>query len=384
MAEEGLRGRAAATRKYWDESFQRGAVAGLVSAGWSVAEAARHMGMSPTTAKKWVGRAVDGLGVADAARSGRPLAVYPELGQRITELAGMPGYARGAPTFRNALQDEGFEKVPCLQTIREHLKRNGWVYQSPKPRLDLSDKNIAARLAWARANLRTPFSKVAWSDSKLFTDAPTQGKYIPKQYMKKGKPVTTKVNKWPKFVAHGYAALTGKGATDLIFCTGTKMRGKTSKFKGTYKSDTDSRARGVDNTEYCKILRHLIPQIRDVWGDYDFIFMQDGAPCHGMNGKRPKAHQKVINVLNSFKVRLLPWTAQMADMNPIEKAWSATQTVIWSMELEEPSEDLDTFLEVCQTAWKQVTGTREQCSAYTQNYKAAVKKLIEVKGHQLG
>ena len=382
MGENRLALKAKATRKGWDDSMKRGAVAGLVSAGWSVRKAARHLGMSPTTAKKWVERATEGLPAADAPRSGRPFAVTPELGQRITELAAMPGYARGAPTFRKALEDEGWEGVPCLQSIRGHLKREGWVYRSPQPRLDLTDENIGKRLAWARANLRKPWSKVAWSDSKIFSDAPTQGKLIPKRYMQKGKTVTARVNKWPKLTAHAYAALTRKGSTELIFCTGTKMAGKKSPFKGTYRPDKKSHARGVDNTEYCNILHKLIPQINTLMSN-DFIFMQDGAPCHGQNGRKKAALQNVLNVLNDYQVDLLPWTGQMPDMNPIEKAWSATQTVIWNMELEQPSDDLDTFLEVCQIAWKQVTGTREQCSKFTQNYKARVEKLIELEGHQV-
>ena len=88
-------------------------------------------------------------------------------------------------------------------------------------------------------------------------------------------------------------------------------------------------------------------------------------------------------------VKLLPWTAKMADLNPIEHARGATQSVIWNKELINPSPDLETFIhdgQSCLPAWKdhkEVTGTPQKCGRFTRtNCHAKVERLIRLKGDQ--
>ena len=49
-----------------------------------------------------------------------------------------------------------------------------------------------------------------------------------------------------------------------------------------------------------------------------------------------KKKKKIKAYLDKKGVKLLPWTAKMADLNPIEHARGATQSVIWNKELINP------------------------------------------------
>ena len=73
MAVPSREDRAYATRFNWDTSVKRGAMAALVSIGWTDREAAEHVGYRhPATAARAAERAIAGLGVKDAPRSGGP------------------------------------------------------------------------------------------------------------------------------------------------------------------------------------------------------------------------------------------------------------------------------------------------------------------------
>lgn len=68
--------------------------------------------------------------------------------------------------------------------------------------------------------------------------------------------------------------------------------------------------------QYIHVLKTaLLPQITEWYGRRDnYIFMQDGAPCH-------KA-KTVMTFLKSRKLRLLDWPGNSPDLNPIENVWS--------------------------------------------------------------
>ena len=97
-----------------------------------------------------------------------------------------------------------------------------------------------------------------------------------------------------------------------------------------------------------------------------------------------KKKKKIKAYLDKKGVKLLPWTAKMADLNPIEHARGATQSVIWNKELINPSPDLETFIhdgQSCLPAWKEVTGTPQKCGRF-RNCHAKVERLIRLKGDQ--
>ena len=230
----------------------------------------------------------------------------------------------------------------------------------------------------------SPATKVCWSDSTKFKNGPEHGTYLAKSWMQDKSPRTVKLPQYPKFCVHAYAAICYQGSTDLILVTGTREGVNPLKFGHYCNVQQCTQARGVTAKEYKeRVLHTLIAKLKLLWGSYDFIFMQDGAAAHGKNSTKQGAGKKIKAYLDKKGVKLLPWTAKMADLNPIEHAWGATQTVIWNKELKNPSPDLETFIHVCQTAWKEVTGTPQQCRNFTRNYRAKVERLIRRKGDQI-
>ena len=385
MAAPSREDRAYATRFNWDISVKRGAMAGLISIGWTDREAAEHVGYRhPATAARAAERAIAGLGVKDAPRSGRPSSMTPQVGARLLELADEPAFAVGAPTFQRRLKQEGVGPVPGLPAIRNFLKSKGYAYRSPKGRLDISERNKTRRYEWALQNRRQPWTKVCWSDSTKFKNGPEHGTYLAKSWMQDKSPRTVKLPQFSKFCVHAYAAISSQGSTDLILVTGTRD-GQRYLTYGNYRNvQQGTQARGVTAKEYKeRVLHKLIAELKHLWGSYDFIFMQDGAAAHGKNSTKQGAGKKIKAYLDKKGVKLLPWTAKMADLNPIEHAWGATQTVIWNKELKNPSPDLETFIHVCQTAWKEVTGTPQQCRNFTRHHRAKVERLIRRKGDQI-
>lgn len=68
---------------------------------------------------------------------------------------------------------------------------------------------------------------------------------------------------------------------------------------------------------YCEVLRKkLLPTIKewDPEGALEWVFMQDGAPCH--NSKKSRAYIKGTGL------KLLPWPGNSPDLNPIENMWA--------------------------------------------------------------
>ena len=95
-----------------------------------------------------------------------------------------------------------------------------------------------------------------------------------------------------------WSIISGKGSGHLYFV------------QGTMKQD-----------QYITLLENrLILQVKEWFPNEDFIFMEDRAPCHTV--KRLKEFQVQKNI------KLLPWTENSPDLNPIENIWELAKREI--------------------------------------------------------
>ena len=79
----------------------------------------------------------------------------------------------------------------------------------------------------------------------------------------------------------------------------------------------------MNQIKYTKVLEErLLPQLNDWFPDKDYIFQQDGAPCH--TGKMTKKW------FHSNKIRVLKLPGNSPDMNPIENLWESLKNEIHS------------------------------------------------------
>lgn len=94
---------------------------------------------------------------------------------------------------------------------------------------------------------------------------------------------------------------------------------------GVISSKGNGRLHIVEGTmrqdQYLKVLEtKLLRQTRDWFGDGEFVFMHDSAPCH-------KA-KKVTKFLQDHQIQVLDWPGNSPDLNPIENVWAALKVEI--------------------------------------------------------
>lgn len=283
---------------------------------------AREVGVSPSAARRWVGRCAHTRRCEPAARPGRPRALTEEQEDRALELAlseGCPGAGWvGVQLYTQGVTPQPVEPRTALRAVRRAAARAGFTikFRRGHPRRKLSADNKRARLAFAQANLGRDWSSVMFTDRKKFYWR-YPGQAVPAhRWVRAGEAWEAAFPTHPKAV-NVYCGLTVHGCCPMHVVAGTSGE------RSEHLTLRGQPARGITRSEYRVVLmRTLCPGGQRLLGPGPWLLQQDNDPTH----KLAPATVKTFNRAHNTSIRVMPnWPPNSPDFNLIENVWSIVQ-----------------------------------------------------------
>ncbi len=123
----------------------------------------------------------------------------------------------------------------------------------------------------------------------------------------------------------------------------------------------------VNTAIYQDILEHfMLPSADKLYGDADFIFLQDLAPAHTAKGTK--------SWFNDHGVTVLDWPANSPDLSPIENLWGIVKR---KMRHTRPN-NADDLKPAIKATWAFITS--EQCHRLIASMPRRIDAVIHAKG----
>lgn len=126
----------------------------------------------------------------------------------------------------------------------------------------------------------------------------------------------------------------------------------------------------MKSTDYIHVLQNVFLPFLERLGHpaQDFVFMQDGAPCHTAKAS--------INCLNTLNVEDLPWPSNSPDLNPIENCWAYLKLKVYSR----TNSTIEELKKNIEDVWYNDDDMKQMIQRCVCSMNRRIKDVIKVKG----
>jgi hypothetical protein len=238
-------------------------------------------------------------------------AAYDMLGEHTAACA-------AAQLYQDGSVPKVLHKTSVIRSAKLHAALLGTPlkYRRAPPRKELSPQTKAKRLAFAKANMKTKWKLVLFTDRKKFQFKYPGVKVGPGKWLKGSEEhLASQVNH--AGTVNVYAGLSPYGLTLAHEVAGTKG------LKTSFGNKKGQGAKNITSEEYETVMKKtLLPGGRTLFsqggGQASWVFQQDNDPAH----KLASIYLKTWNNKHGSSVQLLQnWPPNSPDLNPIENVW---------------------------------------------------------------
>jgi hypothetical protein len=338
---------------------------------------ARQFKVTRKTVKLWLEREAKTGDVNDMAGRGRKAAMDEATGKEAADMLTSGNY-QGSQQVANTLHQQGKTKggtAPHRTTIVRHAKRAAVVAGTPlrvargKPAKQLSQAHMNKRLAFCKANKRTNWKLVMFTDRCKFHLRHPGTRVAATQWLYKGQRREAYTVSKP-VVVNVYAGITKFGVTKLHFVAGT------SKMDTVHKNKKGQKARNVTSSEYQEVVsKTFLPEGKILFASQSlsvWTLQQDNDPTHK---KASAAALQEWNRENNSAISILPnWPPNSPDLNLIENVWAEVQRQVNDIKCCK----LEDFKAVVTTTFKNLK--QETINNLFSSMKTRIDTCIELQG----
>lgn len=126
----------------------------------------------------------------------------------------------------------------------------------------------------------------------------------------------------------------------------------------------------LHSNQYIDVLRNVLLPYLDTLEHpkEEYIFMQDGAPCHTSRAS--------MDCLSSLELEVLPWPGNSPDFNPIENCWAYLKSKVYSRR----NNTIAALKKNIEEVWKNDDGMRKMINKCVGSIPNRIQAAIKAKG----